>query len=319
MQLFEGDSSFFGRSRDLLAVGGCALMMAGLAAVMAVISPLLPSPVLAQTEGAAQTDDAAPNNPSDSSNDNEQIAKELFEAGRAAYDAGRFEDALRDFQDAYARSPRPKLLFNIGQSADRLRMDEMALSFLRKYLAEAGDADNRAAVENRVRVLEQVTAEQKSTQRSEAQGDAELDVEKPALQVPVQVEVEPTNASPSEASPGLPFGPIILGGAGLALIGAGAVFGLLESAAESDYARASVTTLDEAKAARALLDDAKTKALVTNILFVTGGVSLAATAVWYLLDSDENKDHQTKQLSVAPLWSGGAYGVQVSGLLGGAL
>src|SRR3954452_7742943 len=55
-------------------------------------------------------------------------ARKFFEAGRAAYDVGNYTEALNHFQQAYELSERPQLLYNIGQCADRLRLDETALA-----------------------------------------------------------------------------------------------------------------------------------------------------------------------------------------------
>jgi tetratricopeptide (TPR) repeat protein len=83
-------------------------------------------------------------------------ARDLFEKGRVAYQEARYDVALDLFTQAYALSKRPQLLNNIGQAADRLRMDADALDAYQRYLAEVPDAENRAAVENRIAALEEV-------------------------------------------------------------------------------------------------------------------------------------------------------------------
>jgi tetratricopeptide (TPR) repeat protein len=83
----------------------------------------------------------------------DKAARELFNAGRAAYDEGLYEDALASFRRAYELSKRPALLFNIGQAADRARRDREALDAFEQYLLEVPAADNRAFVEGRIAVL----------------------------------------------------------------------------------------------------------------------------------------------------------------------
>lgn len=51
----------------------------------------------------------------------DQEARGLFEAGRAAFSDGRFDDALRYFRESFELSGRVELLYNIGTAADRLR------------------------------------------------------------------------------------------------------------------------------------------------------------------------------------------------------
>lgn len=86
-------------------------------------------------------------------------ARALFEAGRVAFEAASYEDALRHFRDAFELSGRTALLYNIGVAADRLRRDREALEAFERYLAEApADSPQRPDVEVRVRVLrEQLT------------------------------------------------------------------------------------------------------------------------------------------------------------------
>lgn len=84
----------------------------------------------------------------------DEVARNLFHAGKAAYDEGNYQDALQFFEQAYARSQRSALLYNIGQAADRLRLDDKAIESFRAYLAATPDAPNRVEVENRIRALE---------------------------------------------------------------------------------------------------------------------------------------------------------------------
>lgn len=108
--------------------------------VLAVLRALLVCLSLASAARAQSTDDA--------------VARKLFEAGKVAYDAGEYEDALRFFEQAHDRSARPGLLYNIGQAADRLREDERALTAYRAYLQQVPGAANRAEVEGRIRAME---------------------------------------------------------------------------------------------------------------------------------------------------------------------
>ena len=80
-------------------------------------------------------------------------ARGLFEAGRAAFDGGRFAEALEHFEAAYELSNRPRLLYNIGHAAERLRDDRRALEAFEEYLRRMPEVENRPSVEARVRAL----------------------------------------------------------------------------------------------------------------------------------------------------------------------
>ncbi len=80
-------------------------------------------------------------------------AKGLFVAARAAFDAGRYTDALDYFERSFALSKRPELLYNIGIVRDRLRDDERALEAYDAYLAALPNAPNRVEVEKRAAAI----------------------------------------------------------------------------------------------------------------------------------------------------------------------
>lgn len=103
--------------------------------------------------GSDPGDEAAPSAPAPPSLGEDAEARALFEAGRAAYSDGRFEDALGHFRRAHELSDRPRLLFNIANTAERLRRDEQALDAYERYLEQVPDAENRAFVEERITAL----------------------------------------------------------------------------------------------------------------------------------------------------------------------
>jgi tetratricopeptide (TPR) repeat protein len=134
--------------------------------VLGVVSRLLALWLaLGVTSAQAQEASAAP-----AAVDNgDAFARKVFAAGKAAYEIGNYQDALRYFQQAYELSGRATLLYNVGQAADRMRYDETALAALKRYLAELPDAANRVEVQERIRVLEGVVA---AKQAQQAQLDA---------------------------------------------------------------------------------------------------------------------------------------------------
>jgi tetratricopeptide (TPR) repeat protein len=95
-------------------------------------------------------------------------ARGLFEAGKAAYEDGRFEDALAYFERAYALSPRPGLQYNLGLAYDRLRRDAEALQAFETYLSEQPDPAREQEVQNRVRALREHLARRAEVERAQA-------------------------------------------------------------------------------------------------------------------------------------------------------
>jgi len=115
-------------------------------------------------------------------------ARALYEAGRIAFDAGRFDQALEHFEQSYELSERPALLYNIGTTADRLRRNEDALEAFEAYLEAMPEASNRASVEARISVLRGVV------ERGEARTE-------PTEVVPPTPEETARAATPVQAPP----------------------------------------------------------------------------------------------------------------------
>jgi len=77
------------------------------------------------------------------------IARQRYNEGVAAYDAGRFEDARASFLQAYALKHHPAVLLNLGQSELRANHPDDAANHLQQFIREfsAASPDQRAAAE----------------------------------------------------------------------------------------------------------------------------------------------------------------------------
>jgi hypothetical protein len=78
----------------------------------------------------------------------------LFDEGRRAHEAGRYEDAAEAFYRAREAGGPASLLYNQALCLDRLERFDAALSVYRAYLDASPSAPNRAEVEGRIAELE---------------------------------------------------------------------------------------------------------------------------------------------------------------------
>lgn len=183
----------------------------------------------------------------------------LFEAGVAAYRAQRYDDAIERFEQAYALSPEPVLLYNLARAEDRAGRVVDAVDTYRRYLATAGDIEDRAEIEARVAELEAALAPPE----------------------PVAIEPEPPPVpppSPSRISDRV-FGAVALLGAGAATLVVGAVLG---GAAQDRYAAAMGTMIHEQRVA--WQSEAFDLAAGANTLFVVGSVLSAGGLGWTIAE-----------------------------------
>ena len=124
----------------------------GLAALVG-MSALIPA------EGSAQHETAAEAN---------REARHEFEAGRDAFAQGRYEEAITHFQRSYDLSRAPDLLYNIGHTAERLRLDERALTAFEQYLEARPDTEARESIEARMALLRESIARREAEATAEA-------------------------------------------------------------------------------------------------------------------------------------------------------
>ena len=79
--------------------------------------------------------------------------KRDLKRGRAAYNAGKLDDAVRDYQSAYRLYPVPDIQFNIGQIERVAGHREKAIAAYHQYLTDAPDGDHASDVEAQIVAL----------------------------------------------------------------------------------------------------------------------------------------------------------------------
>jgi tetratricopeptide (TPR) repeat protein len=68
-------------------------------------------------------------------------AKQHYEAGRALYELGKYDQALVEFDEGFRLAPRPNFLVNMAQCHRRLGRTAEARALYEKFLAAAPDGD----------------------------------------------------------------------------------------------------------------------------------------------------------------------------------
>jgi tetratricopeptide (TPR) repeat protein len=105
-------------------------------------------------------------------------AKMHFEAGKNAYNAGDYQNAIKEFKAAEALRPSPILDYNIALANEKLAKKRVAVKYYKRYLEGMPNATNRAQVEATVAQLEREIAAQ------------------PAQPEPTQTDLPPTQPPP---------------------------------------------------------------------------------------------------------------------------
>jgi len=98
----------------------------------------------------------------------ETRAREHFRAGQQAYEAGKYDEALKSFSEAYGLHPMPGLLFNIGQCHRKLGNYDRAAVFYQQYLELSRSRENFSAV--RALLSEVQTADREQKRKTAEEG-----------------------------------------------------------------------------------------------------------------------------------------------------
>lgn len=211
--------------------------------------------------------------------DNLEQAKAYFGAGVEAYDQGKYEVALREFQHAHALSHSPALYFNMAACEEHMDHFQAAALLLRQYLIEKPEADDRANVELRVKSLEE--------RDERLHKMTEPPTPTPTLK-PVPADAMPPATSPrtDAPKPRLKYTWVMLGAtaaAGAAAIGVGAY----TVAHHSDLKNGCGNSLDGCTPSQ--IDGLKSTAIATDVLIGVTAAAAVATVVFAVVETRKGR------------------------------
>jgi tetratricopeptide (TPR) repeat protein len=221
-------------------------------------------------------------------------ARQHFNVGNSLFQAGRFSEAVREFQRAFELSQRPELQYNIYVSARDAGDVRTAAAALRSYLAAMPSAmppgvPPRLQLEARLQSLEQQVAEQEAAERArEEERRAQEEELVRAEEARRRAEEERRRAEEQrrraeaerrriEAEAGVSIPGLIVGGVGIAALATGAITGLLALGETASLEDQCVQGRCPASA-RNTYDSARLLVTLTD-LFLASGVVLTAAGV----------------------------------------
>jgi tetratricopeptide (TPR) repeat protein len=207
-------------------------------------------------------------------------AREHFKNAQLHYSLGEFEEAVKEFREAYRLRQEPAILFNIAQCHRQMRQWKDAYFNYRQYLNQKKDASNREEAES--------LAEQMRLKMEEEEEQKTRVARNPAAAHNPESTMPPA-ALPQQEPPLFPqqpsSGPKPLHIAGYATIGAGVVAGglalLIHGSAQSSadqfnqkYQGGQLTSADAQ-----LRDDAQSKGKTATACAIGAAVLVATGAV----------------------------------------
>jgi hypothetical protein len=251
----------------------------------------------------------------------DQRARLHYESGASYYEAGEYEDALREFRRAHELSQRPQLFYNISLCYQNLGDLEQAASFLERYLQDVQTIENRANLEIRLRNLRERMERARESDvpdpgaveqpgRTEAIPDESSSTARAESETSSMGEGDPSSTAAATPSESLNIGAVV--GFSVAAVGlvVGGVFGGLTLAEDSRLAGTPCGMAGTCGGAD--VSDLRTFAVVTDVGF---GVALAGAAVGavFLLIGPPSSGGERASLRTIPFASGNQLGLSFEG------
>lgn len=219
-----------------------------------------------------------------------KAAEKAFIEAQKHYDAGEYKEAVKGFIAAYTMVPANPLLFNIGQAYRLSGEPEKALSYYEKYVAfEPGGAQVAEAKEHIQKLKEDVETAKHDKERSQAEMRAKAEAEERARadEQRKSAELAQRQRDAETAGSGLRTGGLVVGGLGVAALGAGiavaaggtkgAGFALVGVGAAGVIAGTTMYIIGRKKRSQAMASAGKTAFLVPEITGDTVGVAWIVT------------------------------------------
>lgn len=217
----------------------------------------------------------------------DELARKVFEAGHAYYEAGDYDEALRSFLRSYSLCPKPEQQKNIGSTHERLGNLPAAIEAYELYLRTAPpEAEDRDAIQVRISNLQK--------RLTPAAPTASASTSAPP--------VAPTAAPAPEAPRGAPdrtAAVLVLGASGVVAVGS-LITGLLARSQFNEAERSCGPRCPDTE-----VQPIRRMALVSTVL--TGAAALGAGVGAYLWWSAAPSSARTGRPGVGVrLGSGGA-------------
>lgn len=233
-------------------------------------------------------------------------ARAHFERGHGYHQNGQYDDAIREYEAAFALAPLPDLLYNLGQ-VHRLRGDKAAaLAHYQRYLELDPSGRGAAKAREFIDELETDLAQESALARSHAEdfmrGAAEGGARNLRLPAPPPVAVVPRRAPDGsiidtpvdtvDRGRGLRIGGLAAGGVGVAALGGATFFALRGRSLKAEQDDATVYD-------PGVVADGEVANRNAVICAAIGGAALATGGILYYLGTRRAREPRVVALPVA--------------------
>ncbi|MBA3397087.1 MAG: tetratricopeptide repeat protein [Deltaproteobacteria bacterium] len=221
-----------------------------------------------------------------------------YQAGRKAYDLREWDKAIEEFKQAYRIRSDAASLFNIAQSY-RLKGDcGEALGFYKTYKRNFPTAQNISAVDQFITEMETCAKEQATKQPPPPAAPPQTKPEQEPIET---AELRPPPPA-RDSGKGKRTAGIVMGVAGVALVGTGFAFGM-SAKGKADDITSGGDPSNPPEFDGALEDSGKRADLLAKISWSVGGAAVVGGVVLYML----GRSASSSELAIAPTTGGATF------------
>lgn len=205
-------------------------------------------------------------------------AQAAYKLGVQAFKQQDYNEALARFEEAYALDPSPILLYNMARANEELGRPAQAVERYEAYLEAAPQTEDRADIEQRIRIMRAILA------NVEEPDNAPLGLVADSAEVPVMRPIA--------------YG-TLAGGAVMILV---AIIGV----AQLESARDAYLRADTVRKKQTAEDDGESAAILANVGWVTGALLLGTGGLLLGLAPAPESGPPGEPTAPAPAPAGGA-------------
>jgi tetratricopeptide (TPR) repeat protein len=222
-------------------------------------------------------------------------AKEHYRNATRAYELGAYEEAIREYSEAYRLKDDPAILYNMAQAHRLAEHHAEALRLYRMFLIKVPEAPNRAEVVTKIDALQKLVDDQKKAKtlppdttlpRAAPETPPPSSPPAPVAAPPPPPVAPPTPAADSHPGRTKKIAGLAVGIVGVAAVGAGIAMSVLAKQASDDLTRANQNGLpfDKNK-----YDTGKAQDIAGGVLIGVGGAAVVVGVVVGVLGIRESK------------------------------
>lgn len=231
----------------------------------------------------------------------DERARMHFQSGFSHYEQARYDEAAREFVEAYSLSQRPALLLGLSQAYERDLKFAEAIAELQRYLEAVPDSPERRTVEARIARMGELQARvgtASTTTAPTAQAE-------PSVAAPTTPQTEPETTTPAgqshESGSSVSLPGVIFASAGGLMIAGSIVIGVMAQSAHTDLEGRCPGGVCPAEGnAQSDIDSGRTLAWLSTGLLAGGVISGAIGAVLILMGGSDDSEPVAATVTLTP-------------------